>query len=108
MFIFKAMHMVGLHNFRAGGSTRDRLMTFSDYSIQAICERFSPMYLFYMRAHFYTKLFLFEQWFWAYERFYGFLRVTFDKESFLSRVYARDQKESNTLVESSTGAVNRQ
>lgn len=33
VFIFKAMHMAGLHNFRAGGTTRTRLFNFTDYAI---------------------------------------------------------------------------
>ena len=75
------MHMIGLHNSRAGGTTRDRILTFSDYCIYAMCERFSPMYRVYMKAHFLIKVFLFENWFWAYERFYGFMRVAFDKNT---------------------------
>ena len=75
------MHIIGLHNFRAGGSTRDRILTFSDYCIQALCERFSTFYLWYLRLHFRFKLYLFENWFWAYERMFGFLRVSLDKES---------------------------
>ena len=30
IFIFKAMHIVGLHNARAGGNTRDRLLRFTN------------------------------------------------------------------------------
>lgn len=92
--MFKAIHMVGLHNARAGGTTRYRLLTFSDYCIAAMCERFSPMYQLYLKAHFLIKIFLFEHWFWAYERLYGFMRVSFDKDT-------------NKLIEQ-TSAVNYQ
>ena len=29
VFIFKAMHIIGLHNYRSGGNTRARLLKFS-------------------------------------------------------------------------------
>ena len=73
------MHIVGVHNFRAGGSTRARIMTFSDHCMQAMSERFSFLYLWYLQVHFRLKLFLFENTFWLYERVYGFMRVKFDK-----------------------------
>ena len=44
-------------------------------------ERFSILYFWYLQAHFRLKVFLFEHWFWLYERLFGFLRVFFDKES---------------------------
>jgi len=81
VFIFKAMHIIGLHNFRAGGSTRARLLTFTDYCVEAMCERFSYPYLWYMKWHLAIKVFLFEHWFALYERFYGYMHVKFDKES---------------------------
>ena len=79
VFIFKAMHIVGVHNRRAGGSTRARIMTFSDFCIQAMSERFSFLYLLYLRSHFRLKLFLFENAFWAYERVFGFMKVKFSE-----------------------------
>lgn len=81
VFIFKAMHIIGLHNFRAGGKTRDRILTFSDLCIDAMGERFSYPYLWYMKFQFFLKLFLFEYCFGIYERFYGFMYVKFDKET---------------------------
>lgn len=33
VFIFKAMHIISVHNVRAGGTSRERMLTFSDYSI---------------------------------------------------------------------------
>jgi aarF domain-containing kinase len=32
VFIFKAIHTVGTHNMRAGGTTRKRLVTFTNYA----------------------------------------------------------------------------
>lgn len=94
VFIFKAMHMIGLHNFRAGGSSRDRILTFSDFCIQAMSERFSYPYLFYLRMHFRAKVFLFENWFWLYERMYGFMRVSFDKDKLIDNL-TDGQKHAN-------------
>ena len=81
VFIFKAMHIVAVHNFRAGGTTRGRIFTFSDYCMQGLSERFSTFYLWYLRIAFRMKVFLFENLFWLYERLFGFLRVTIDAES---------------------------
>lgn len=33
VFIFKAMHIVAVHNMRAGGTSRNRILTFSDYCL---------------------------------------------------------------------------
>ena len=38
VFIFKAMHIVGMHNFRAGGKTRNRLLTFTKYSCEGLAQ----------------------------------------------------------------------
>ena len=81
VFIFKAMHIISLHNFRAGGETRSRLMTFTDFCMQAMSERYSTFYLLYLKMHFRFKLFLFENMFSAYERLFGFLRVSIDKKT---------------------------
>ena len=75
---------------RAGGNTRARILTFSDCCMQAMGERFSFMYLWYLKAHFKLKLFLFEHWFGMYERLYGFMRVNFDKS------------DANKLIETSS------
>lgn len=32
VFIFKAMSIVGVHNFRSGGTTRKRLIAFTNYA----------------------------------------------------------------------------
>lgn len=90
VFIFKAMHIVGVHNRRAGGSTRARIVTFNKFCMEAMSERFSFMYLWYLQAHFKLKLFLFEHCFWLYERVFGFMRVKFD------------EKDANKLIELSS------
>ena len=69
------MHIVSVHNVRAGGTSRERMLTFSDYSIKALTEKFTIFYYWYMKSAFKFKLMLFERAFWLYERFYGFLRV---------------------------------
>ena len=78
VFIFKAMHIVAVHNRRAGGTMRDRILTFTDYAIRAISQKYSIFYQWYMKTHFWFKLFLFEKAFWLYERMYGFLRVSLE------------------------------
>ena len=49
--------------------------------MQAMSERFSVFYLWYLRSHFRFKLLLFEHWFWLYDKLFGFMRVSFDKET---------------------------
>jgi len=75
VFIFKAMHIIGVHNMRCGGNTRERILNFTDYSIQAIGQNYSMVYQRWLKIMFWFKLFLFENCFWLYERMYGFLRV---------------------------------
>ena len=60
IFMFKAIAIIAVHNARAGGTTRKRIFTFTDYCMQAMCERFSYFYLFYLRFHFRFKVLLFE------------------------------------------------
>ena len=38
VFIFKAMHMVGVHNSRTGGSTRARILNFTQYACDGISQ----------------------------------------------------------------------
>ena len=78
MFVFKAMHIIAVHNFRAGGTTRGRILTFSDYCMQSMSDRFSFAYLWYLKLHFRLKLWLFENFFSLYERLFGFMRVSLD------------------------------
>ena len=80
VFIFKANHIIATHNARAGGTTRNRLFIYTDYCMKAMCEKFSHFYLMYLRIHFKFKVLLFEQWFSLYERLYGWMKVSMDKD----------------------------
>lgn len=44
VFIFKAMHIVGVHNARAGGSTRNRILQFTEYSCEGVSQNESYVY----------------------------------------------------------------
>ena len=81
VFIFKAMHIVGLHNARAGGQTRDRLLRFSKESIRALSEKYSVFYRWWLQLKFWLKLFLFEKCFSLYRWLFGFLEVKFDDQN---------------------------
>ena len=60
IFIFKAMHIIGVHNRRAGGNTRDRLFKFTDTSIEALNEGSTVLYQRSLQYMFRVKLWLFE------------------------------------------------
>jgi aarF domain-containing kinase len=81
IFIFKASHIVSVHNQRAGGTTRDRLYAYTGRSIESLSANYSVFYRWYLRASFWLKVFLFEHAFWLYDRLFGFMRVKFDPES---------------------------
>jgi aarF domain-containing kinase len=81
IFIFKASHIVSVHNARAGGNTRARLQKYSNRAIESLSEENSFMYRWYLKTSWWLRLFLFEHAFWLFERFYGFLRVKFDPDS---------------------------
>lgn len=78
VFIFKAMHIIGLHNLRSGGSTRTRLMSFTNYCITSLSINRLFLYQWYLKTIFYLKLKLFESSFWLYKLFFGFQEVEFD------------------------------
>ena len=44
LFIFKAMHMISVHNSRSGGTSRQRILTFSEYCIKAKTMKFTWIY----------------------------------------------------------------
>ena len=58
-----------------------------------MCERFSYLYLVYLRLCFRFKVMMFESWFTMYERIYGFMKVSMDSKD-------------GSLVEELTGAAN--
>ena len=72
VFIFKAMHIIGVHNRRSGGTTRDRLMAFTNFSIEAINEHSSNIYINLVKIGYRIKLWLFEHLFWLFNYIYGF------------------------------------
>ena len=83
VFIFKAMHVIGLHNRRSGGTTRERLIKFTDLSIQGVSqsEKYSPPYEFMLRMGFRLKLLIFERLFWLYRALYGFQEYNIEHNS---------------------------
>jgi len=83
VFIFKAMHVIGLHNRRSGGTTRERLIKFTDLSIQGVSqsEKYSPPYEFMLRMGFRLKLLIFERLFWLYRALYGFKEYNIEHNS---------------------------
>jgi len=77
------MHIIGIHNNRAGGSTRQKLFTLTDYCIKAKSRKFSWAYDMWLRIQIWTKIFLFENALWIYKSLFGFLEVTDIDEKFV-------------------------
>jgi hypothetical protein len=77
------MHIIGVHNNRAGGSTRHKLLTLTDHCIRAKSKKFSYAYDIWLRIKIWTKIFLFENALWIYKSLFGFLEVTDIKEDFI-------------------------
>lgn len=78
--MFKAMHIVGLHNHRAGGRTRKRLLTFTKYSCLGLSQGYSEFYGYWLRFKVWLRLLVFENAFWLFDKVYGFKRVTTEIE----------------------------
>ncbi len=74
VFIFKAIHMVGIHNLRAGGTSRKRLVSFTNYACQGIAQDASIFYLWWLKAKLWLRLFVFEHCFWLFDNMFGFKR----------------------------------
>ena len=73
VFIFKAMHIIGLHNRKNGGTTRERLLIFTDYSIEGgENSKTSFLYKSICKIMYRIRLFVFEKMFWLYLYIYGF------------------------------------
>ena len=70
------MHMVGIHNSRTGGSTRERILNFTGYACDGISQSQSRFYRWYLRYRFTLRLFFFENFFWLFDKLFGFFRVT--------------------------------
>lgn len=72
IFIFKAMHIIGVHNRRSGGTTRERLIQFTETSIDALNENSTALYREISKLLFRIKLWVFEYLFSVYKVIYGF------------------------------------
>ena len=72
VFIFKAMHIIGVHNRRSGGETRDRLISFTNCSIESLHENDTRLYQRLLKLGFRIKLWIFEKVFWLFNFLYGF------------------------------------
>eukprot|EP00347_Sterkiella_histriomuscorum_P003302 403364806 len=81
VFIFKAMHIIGVHNARSGGQTRKRLLLFTQDAITALSYRHSIFYRFWLNLKFWIKLIIFEKAFWLYQRIWGFMEIQFDEKN---------------------------
>ena len=67
------MHIVGLHNRKTGGTTRERLLTFTDNSIEGgKYAKTSNLYKYICKLMYRVRLFIFEKVFWLYLYIYGF------------------------------------
>ena len=55
IFIIRTSNLVALHNLRLGGSTRERLMIYTDYSFSAL---YTGLMYYWMKFKFYFFLFL--------------------------------------------------
>lgn len=75
MFIFKAMHTVSLHNSRAGGTTRLRLLLFTEKALVAASKQKNWLQAMLLRFLVYFKIFLFENLYWLYRKIFGVLEV---------------------------------
>lgn len=61
------MHIIGLHNRKTGGTTRERLLSFTDYSIDGgKHSKASSLYKFIFKLMYRVRLFIFEKIFWLY------------------------------------------
>ena len=81
VFIFKAMHIIGLHNARSGGQTRNRLLLFTKDCISAMSHKHSCFYRAWLTLVFWVKLYIFEKAFWLFKMIWGFVEVRFDERN---------------------------
>lgn len=67
------MHQISMHNSRSGGTTRERLLEFTDASISAMCsDDYTDLYEFYLQLDVRFRYLIFEKLFWIYKPIYGF------------------------------------
>ena len=91
VFIFKAMHIIGQHNRRSGGETRTRLLSFTHSCIEAMNDQYTDIYQFYIKFKYRIKLWIFENIFWLFNKFYGFKEYEVPTET--------DINERNLIIE---------
>ena len=70
-FIFKAIHCVGIHNSRCGGTTKDRLLTFSRDCIDRLAQG-SKIRSLWLRFVMWVRILLFTYCFPVFRYFFGF------------------------------------
>lgn len=73
LFIIRATNLVAIHNGVLGGSTRLRLMKFTDLAFHNLYQ--NPVRCWWEKVKFYFKVFLFETFPSAFLRFYNFPTV---------------------------------
>jgi len=69
MFILRASNMIAMHNATLGGKTRTRLTKFTNFAMKSLYPKrftFWVMWLWVM-----AKIFLFERYFFIYNRLFG-------------------------------------
>lgn len=72
VFIFKAVHHIGVHNYRAKGTSRSRLLTFTKYACEGLAQGMSPLYVWWLKFVVWMRLFVFEKSFWVFDKVFGF------------------------------------
>ena len=85
-FIFKTLLIVGSHHSRAGGSTRDKLLNFTNKSIEAKSKKHTFLYYWYLQIKLWLRLFFFEYTpFWVFNSVCGgWIEVKADSEKEVS------------------------
>jgi hypothetical protein len=69
ILIFKASHFVSIHNKRFGVGSREKFMSFTDSSIEALSKK-STMQFYFLKFQFYIRLALFEYFPYLFRMFY--------------------------------------
>lgn len=69
MFILRAANLIAIHNATLGGQTRTRLKRFTFLALSSLYP--NPIRLFLVWVWVLAKLFLFERYFFVYNRLFG-------------------------------------
>ena len=73
------MHCVGIHNARCGGSTRERLMTFTAQCVERLAGG-SRVKAWWLWLVLWVRLLLFNHCFWLFRLLFGFEEARFSEE----------------------------